>query len=579
MGVMVRHSRTARFGRLRLIPLCVTLCLTLPLLLAFAQSETPPATRPVDLSDAPTADELHGLDRVKRGLGDVNAGSQEIVDRVSNDLRKKWMTDGKVQAVVIEADGQVDDFMRDSIKSRFAKARSLGAEVVILKLDTYGGLVTSGLDISRFIKRQSDLYTVCLVDDKAISAGCMIALACDEIVMMPSTTIGDCGVIQVDAGGGMEAVDATNRAKMESPVLAEFDDSARVNGYDPLLARSFVRAESSVYFVENTDTGERRFVDADVYETLVNGGKGEQATTAWQPVPDVPTPLDGKNSLLTMGDTVARKIGLSTGTFDGVDKLAAERGWTVVSTLTPSGGEKLVGFLGGHLVRGLLMSLLFIGIYMSLSHPGTGGPEAFTAVAAVVLFVVPWLTGYAQWYEVLMVLLGLGLLALEIFVIPGFGVAGISGLVLLVLGLALTFVAPLAPAGLPLGTGVDWNSLGYGVLTVLAGMVSSLLLWFWLSRFLYKIPYFNRMILQDDVLSPDEAVIRAARSAAWPMVGMVGTAVSDLRPGGTARFAITEVADDTANADVICDRGFVHAGTKLAVVEVGGNRTIVRPVT
>ena len=576
MGVMVRHLRTARLGRTRLIPLCVTLLLTLPALLAFAQGDAP-TTRPVDLSDAPTADELHGLDRVKRGLGDVNAGSQEIVDRVSNDLRKKWMTDGKVQAVVIEADGQVDDFMRDSIKSRFAKARGLGAEVVILKLDTYGGLVTSGLDISRFIKRQSDLYTVCLVDDKAISAGCMIALSCNEIAMMPSTSIGDCGVIQVGAGG-MESMGETERAKQESPVLAEFDDSARVNRYDPLLARSFVRADASVYFVESTDTAERRFVDAGTYDRLVNGGKGEQETTAWQPVPDVPVPLDGPNSLLTMSDGTARKVGLSTGTFDGVDELAAERGWAVVSTLAPSGGERLVGFLGSNVVRGLLMTVLFLGIYMSLSHPGTGAPEAVTAIVAVILFIVPWLTGLAQWYEVLMVLAGIGLLALEIFVIPGFGVAGISGLVLLVLGLAMTFVPPLAPAGLPFGTGVDWNALGYGVLTVIAGMVSSLLLWFWLSRFLVKIPYFNRMILQEDVPSPDEAAVRAARSAAWPTVGMVGTAVSDLRPGGTARFAVTDVADDTANADVISDRGFVHAGTRLAVVEVGGNRTVVRPV-
>ena len=571
MAVMVRHSRTRRF-----LPLAASLALVLPLLLAFAQSDVP-TTRPVGTNDAPTAEELHGLDRVKRGFRDVNDGSQEIVDRVSNDLRKKWLADGKVQAVVIEADGQVDNFMRDSIKSRFEQARKMGAEVVILKLDTYGGLVTSGLDISRYLKRQRDVYTVCLVSDKAISAGCMIAMACDEIAMMPSTSIGDCGVIQV-GNNGMETMGATERAKAESPVLAEFDDSARRNSYDPLVAKSFVLADTSVYFIENTQSGERRFVDAKIYETLVNGGQFRQNETAWQPVPDVPVPLDGQNSLLTMSEITARKIGLSTGTFDGVDGLAGERGWSVVTTLRPSGGERLVGFLGSPVVTGLLMTVLFLGIYMSLSHPGTGAPEAATAVVAVVLFIVPWLTGYAQWYEVLMVLLGVGLLALEIFVIPGFGVAGISGLVLLILGLALTFVAPLAPAGLPVGYGVDWNSLGYGILTVVAGMVSSLLLWFWLSRYLVKLPYFNRMILQDHVPSPEEAAVLSARSAAWPTVGMIGTALSDLRPGGVARFSVTEVADDTANADVICDRGYVSAGTRLAVVEAGGNRTVVRPV-
>ena len=132
--------------------------------------------------------------------------------------------------------------------------------------------------------------------------------------------------------------------------------------------------------------------------------------------------------------------------------------------------------------------------------------------------------------------------------------------------------------GLPIGFGVDWTSLGYGLITVFVGLCCSVLLWFWLGRYLPHLPYANRLILRDETLSPDEAMQRAARDAAWPLPGMTGTAVSDLRPGGTAKFAIAESdPDDTANADVVSDRGFVAAGTRLAVVEVHGNRVVVRP--
>jgi hypothetical protein len=129
---------------------------------------------------------------------------------------------------------------------------------------------------------------------------------------------------------------------------------------------------------------------------------------------------------------------------------------------------------------------------------------------------------------------------------------------------------------MPVGFGVNWAKLGYGMITVIAGLCCSILLWFWLSRFLPRLPYANRLILKDE--TPIQEVMRRAADAAWPAPGMLGTAVSDLRPGGTAKYAISESdPDDTANADVVSDRGFVPAGTRLAVVEVHGNRVVVRP--
>lgn len=568
MGVMVRHPR-ANF-RSRLLRGLFSLCLAS--FVVAAGGWVQPATTPIEPQKGLGRVKLGGQE-IGRGIVDIGEGFREVAD----DVRKAWLADGRIKAVVVEADGTVDEFMRDSIESRVETARNLGAEVVILQLDTYGGLVTAGLDISRFIKQQEDLYIVCFVENKAISAGAMIALACDEIVMEPASMIGDSGVIAASPTGGQQTLGETERAKAESPVLADFDDSARRNGYSPLLAEAFVATERAVYFVENLETGERRFVGPDGYKTLVNGGLFSHEKTDWQPVPGVPIPLDRPDTLLTLGAQAAEAVGLSTGTYRDVDDFAADRGVEIATVLSPGWGERLVGFFSGYAVRGLLMTVLFFGIYMSISTPGTGAAEALTVCAVVVLFGVPWLTGFAEWYEVLLVLFGVGLLAVEIFIIPGFGVAGIGGLIAILLGLALTFVGPLTTPGLPVGFGVDWSRFGYGLMTTLLGLIASILLWTWLSRFLPRLPYANRLILRDIEPTPEDAAAIAARNAPWPAAGAVGWAVSDLRPGGTAKFAITPDPDDTANADVVSDRGFIAAGTRLAVVEVAGNRVIVRP--
>jgi membrane-bound serine protease (ClpP class) len=479
------------------------------------------------------------------------------------------------RAVVIVADGTVDNFMRNSIERRVGEARDLGADAVILKIDTYGGLVTAGLEISRFLK-QLDLPVLAFVDDKAISAGALISLAADEIAMEPASMIGDSGVIAMAPGGGQQTLGDTERAKVESPVLADFDDSARRNGYSDLLAASFVRTDLVVFAIEHVETGEIRFVDRADHDSLVSGGMfGEPEEAVWRDLPGVPVPLDDEQSLLTMSDEVAQKIGLSIGTFADAEALAAAKGWTIVATLQPSGGERLVGFLGGFAVRGILVTVLLFSAYASFSSPGTGVPEVVAAISAGVLFGVPWLTGFAQWYEVLLVLVGLALIAVEIFVLPGFGVFGISGLIAVLGGMAMTFVGPIVLPGLPTGYGVDWSNLAWGMLCVLLGMGLSLLLWLWLAKYVAYLPGAGRLVLQDD--EPGEEALARAAVEAWPPIGSTGTAVTDLRPGGTARFAITDVAGDTANADVVSDRGFIEAGTGLVVVEVAGNRVVVRP--
>src|SRR5213075_1338635 len=158
-------------------------------------------------------------------------------------------------AAVIPIRGEINDYSRDAFMRRLAKARAMGAKTIIIQLDTPGGLVTSALDLSRTIRGLRDLRTIAFIDNKAYSAGTMIALACNEVIMVPNAVIGDCAPITISGSGDIVGV-----AKAVSPVLEDFRDSASKNGYNPLLVEAMVRPEPSVYVIEN-NAGERKAVD------------------------------------------------------------------------------------------------------------------------------------------------------------------------------------------------------------------------------------------------------------------------------------------------------------------------------
>ena len=170
----------------------------------------------------------------------------------------------KQTAFVVPIRGEISDIMRDSIARRLEQARSKGAKTIIFEMDTPGGLVTSALDICRIIKKLPDegIRTVAWVHDDAYSAGAMISVACQQIVMTNTSHIGDCAPIMYAPGAGVQEMPAAERAKAESPVLAEVRDSANRNGYNHLLLRAMVTVGEEVWWVENVQTGERRFVNA-----------------------------------------------------------------------------------------------------------------------------------------------------------------------------------------------------------------------------------------------------------------------------------------------------------------------------
>lgn len=480
-------------------------------------------------------------------------------------VRGQTTTPSSAAAIVVVR-GEIDDFNKRSVEKRFEEARAIGAKTIILQINTYGGLVTSGLEISQFLKRQSDLHVIAYVDEKAISAGAMIALACNEIVMQPGSKLGDCAPIAIASTGDLQTLGDAERAKAESPILEDFYDSAIRNGYDPLLAQSMVSTKRIVHWIEDS-SGQRRFVDAANYSKLILDG--------WKPVENAPDPVDGADTLLTIGADLAKKLGLAKGIEPSAQSLATSRGLHILATLEPSGGEKIVGFLGSSAVRALLTSVFLLSLYLAFSHPGHGGPEVAATCALVILLGIPLLTGYAQWWEILAILLGLILLAIELFVIPGFGFTGITGICLVMMGLIMTFVPsepPEIPGILP-SLPATISALKQGTMIVLGGMISSLLLWVWLQRYLPSLPYFNRLILTAG--GPATEAVPEVVSTEWPMVGVRGRVVTDLRPGGTAAFYDAAINDERI-ADVVSESGFLPAGAAVIVRESRPNHIVVR---
>jgi membrane-bound serine protease (ClpP class) len=356
------------------------------------------------------------------------------------------------------------------------------------------------------------------------------------------------------------------RAKAESPILSDFRDSASRNGYDPLLAEAMVSVDRVVHYVAN-DAGEKRFVDDPTYKKLIDEG--------WKPVSGVRDPLDNSSELLTLSSDQATKVGLSKAELPAPEALASARNLNIVTTLAPGAGDAIVEILASPITR-LLLIVIFVGsLKLALSTPGHGAPEAVALISLGLLVGIPLLTGYAQWWEIAIIFLGLALVAFEVFVFPGHFVSAVAGVLMIIVGLVFTFVGkePTGPGFMP-HMAMTWAAIQRGLLVVTAGLACSMVLWIWLNRYLPKIPYFNRIVLQPAGGDPTMMGALGA-DIVWPLVGSVGKALTELKPGGSAEFT-DDTINDTRVVSVVSDSGYLPPGSDIVVTESRGSFIVVR---
>ena len=507
--------------------------------------------------------------------------------------------------------GEIDQITLRSLERRLREASRLGAGAVVLEIDTPGGEMLATLDICHLIRTQAPANTVAWINPKAFSAGTIIALACRDTLVHPEAVFGDAAPIQGIPIVGLRQLAPAERAKLEAPLLSEVSGSARKRGLDEKLVQSFIAVTMELWLIEEISTGDRMFVDAGEYE-IAFGEPPPRLRQRGEALPQVEAsavdagPLDesvdtdptfleledasprrvltaadrgrwrligqviGNEELLVVRADEAIGYGLASGTIADDSELSAHFGATSLVRLDETWSEVLTRFLVSWPVRLVLIVVLLVCFFIELAAPGFGVFGIAAAAALLVLVGAPALAGLAQWWEILLVLLGLGLVAVELFVLPGFGFAGVAGVACLFVGLIGTFVG-----GGEIG-GVAWQGqLLTGIATTLAaGFAAAVSIWM-LSRHLGGVRAFDRLVLSAS--AGGEVVADRIRSTSppptdpsWPRIGDVGLAASQLRPAGRAEF-------EARTFDVSSDGSFIDAGSRVRVVAIREGRIEVEP--
>ena len=339
------------------------------------------------------------------------AGAQEVAEQPEAKVRR---------AVVIPIEGEINGITARAVQQRMERAEAEGVDIVVIRLDTPGGLLKPALDISETIKSAEGIRTVAYVDKDAYSAGALIALACKEIVIRVRGRIGDCAPIL--PGGKLEG---TEREKAESPVRTEFRDSARLNGYNELLAQSMVSVRIAVYKIRNRQTAEIRYVDEREARDLSDYeiGSDRRGQKEWEYLKTVV----GPDELLTMNYDEAQEYGFARAIVSGEEEVRKYLGVSSWEVWGWDWGELATGFLNSMAVTGILMAVGLLGLYVALNSPGFGVPEIVAIACFAMVFGSKYLAGIAEWWTIALFLVGVLLLLVELLVLPGFGVAGVLG--------------------------------------------------------------------------------------------------------------------------------------------------------
>lgn len=448
---------------------------------------------------------------------------------------------------VMRISGDVDPGMAAFVKRCVDTVSGQGGSTLVLEMDTFGGRVDAALDIVDTLINVSDFRTVAFVTNKAISAGALIALSCNRLFMKPNTTIGDCAPIMMSKEGPKMMGE-----KFQSPLRAKFRALARKNGYPEVLAEAMVTADMAVYRVEID--GKSEYMDDDHYNDLTEKQK-KKITSKKTVVP--------KGELLTMDDVEARDLGFSTASIENVrqmmDKLDIDA--SEIRHIEESWSETLVRFIGG--ISPILLVLGLGALYTEMKAPGFGVPGITGIVLLALVFFHQYLVGMADYTELLIILIGLALLAIEIFVLPGFGIAGISGMLCIFLGMLLSFQDFVIP-----DPDMPWQlDLMIDNLTMIAGaFICAFIIGLVVLRYVFpKMSVVVKGPYLDATLKDFHADSDQIREIA---VGNTGTVKTFLRPSGKIRIGNKVI-------DAVSEGEYMERGTQIVISRIDGNRVIV----
>jgi membrane-bound serine protease (ClpP class) len=419
--------------------------------------------------------------------------------------------DARPTVYVVPIDGMIDLGLAPFLARTLREAEQAGAAAVVLDINTFGGRVDAAVAM-RDSLLNAPIRTIAFINPRAISAGALIALATETIVMAAGGTIGAATPV-VSGGEQPQAADE----KSVSYVRKEFAATAERRGRPTRFAEAMV--------------------DADV---------------------EIANVVDkGKLLTLTTSEALTHKVADFTADTLAGALAAAGLPDAEITSASQTWAETFVRFLTNPIVSSLLMTIGMLGLLIEIRTPGIGLPGAAGVLCLSLFFWGHWIVQLAGWEELLLVATGVILVGLEVFVIPGFGVAGVAGILALTIGFGMALVGAGATSA------VIISAFGRVAISILLALGSGLAL----LRVLPRLPFGRRLVLETE-MDADRGY-SSSPEGDRRRLGRTGIALSPLRPAGLAEI-------DGERVDVVSDGTFVESGAVIEVTRVDGNRIVVR---
>ena len=448
---------------------------------------------------------------------------------------------------VIPISGDVEPGMAAFLKRALNDVPDTADTVIVVEMNTFGGRVDSALEMVDALINVKNAKTIAFVTNKAISAGALISLACNQLVMKNNTTIGDCAPITYSKEGPKMMGE-----KFQSPLRAKFRTLAKRNGYPAVLAEAMVSVDMEVYRVKLED--KLVFMDAQEYQDL---DKDQQDSITSKKT------VVAKGELLTMDDSEAHDLGFSSMSVASLEEMLKQMDLSDqdLTRIQESWSEDLVSFIG--MLSPILMLIGLGSLYTEIKAPGFGAPGIIGILCLALVFFNQYLVGLANFTELLIVMIGIVLMGFEIFVFPGFGISGIAGIVCITAGLLLSLQDFVIP-----DPNLPWEKelLINNMLRVLSSVLGSFLFALFLLRYVFprisktvQGPYLAATLADARLDLPVDTSLQA---------GQTGTAITLLRPSGKATI-------DGERYDVVTQGDFVPKGSKIRVATIKGTKIVV----
>ena len=422
-------------------------------------------------------------------------------------------TDVNQEVFIMEIKDQIDVRTNRYVELALQEAKERNSSHILIEMNTYGGALYDADEI-RSALLNLDIPVYVFIDNNAASAGALISIACDSIYMAPGGSIGAATVVNQTGEAAPDKYQSYMRSIMRS--------TAEASGRDPRIAEAMVDEKIEI-------------------EGITKAGE-----------------------VITFSTSEAIKHGFCEGEFNNTTELLTYLNLdsSKVHRYEVSGTESIISFFINPFISGILILIIIGGIYFELQTPGVGFP-IMASIIALVLYLVPYyLNGLAENWEILAFVIGLVLIAIEVFVIPGFGIFGILGLILTLGSLVFMmlnnemFDFEFVPS----------ENITRALLTTLTGLFGSIILMLIGGVRLTNSNFFKKVALQG-VQSKTEGY--SSRFIKAGLAGKTGTVFSVLRPSGKV-----EIDGELYDANT---RGeYLDQGEKIVVVDESGTSLKVK---